>query len=150
MVNRRQIVSALALLSPLALAGCEGGPTSAAPAPTEAPAASPSPQPFQIQVQMIPQEARLGTDENVIVRATFRRNQGGQMRPVPGAQIEAVANYPGGPQKFSSEVTTFPDGRAPDLAIPVAPAQRAGNVRVEVLMRYQGQEFKQAAGFTVR
>jgi hypothetical protein len=61
-----------------------------------------------------------------------------------------VANYPSGPQTFSSEVTTFPDGRAPDLAIPVAPAQRGGNVRVEVIMKYQGQEFKQAAGFTVR
>src|SRR5262245_42018742 len=148
MVSRRLIVSALALSGPLALAACGGASATPAAQPTAEPTATA--QPFQIQVQMIPQEARLGTDENVIVRATFRRLTGGQMRPVSGAQIVAVANYPSGPQTFSSEVTTFPDGRAPDLAIPVAPAQRAGNVRVEVTMKYQGQEFKQAAGFTVR
>jgi hypothetical protein len=148
MVSRRLIVSALALSGPLALAACGGANATPAAQPTAE--ASATPQPFQIQVQMIPQEARLGTDENVIVRATFRRLTSGQMRPVSGAQIAAVANYPSGPQTFSSEVTTFPDGRAPDLAIPVAPAQRGGNVRVEVIMKYQGQEFKQAAGFTVR
>jgi hypothetical protein len=149
MLSRRLIVTVLAVSGPAVLAACEGA-QSASPGPTPSAAGSPSPQPFQIRVQMIPQEARLGQDENVIVRATFLRSTGGQMRPVSGAQISAVASYPSGPQTFSSEVTTFPDGRAPDLAIPVAPAQRAGNVRVEVTMRYQGQEFKQASGFTVR
>jgi hypothetical protein len=149
MVSRRLIVSVLAVSGPAVLAACEGA-QSASPGPTPSAAGSPSPQPYQIRVQMIPQEARLGTDESVIVRATFLRFTGGQLRPVAGAQISAVASYPSGPQTFSSEVTTFPDGRAPDLAIPVAPAQRAGNVRVEVVMRYQGQEFKQASGFTVR
>ena len=149
MIKRRLILSTLAATGGAALVACEGGAT-AAPAPTETVSGSPTPQPFQVRVQMIPQEARLGTDENVVVRATFLRFTGGQLRPVSGAQISAIATYPSGPQTFTSEITTFPDGRAPDLSIPVAPAVRAGNVRVEVVMRYQGQEYKQAAGFAVR
>ena len=149
MVTRRAAAAILGLPGVVALAACGGGPAAAeSPAPTAAPADTPVP--FQIRVQMIPQEARLGQDENVIVRATFLRATGGQLRPVSGAQITAVANYPSGSQTFTSEVTTFPDGRAPDLAIPVAPAARGANVRVDVVMHYQGQEFKQAAGFTVR
>jgi hypothetical protein len=46
-------------------------------------------------------------------------------------------------------VTTFPDGRV-DLAVPVGPAGRGASVRIDVLMEYQGQTFKRAAGFTVR
>ncbi|MDQ3700062.1 MAG: hypothetical protein M3442_03965 [Chloroflexota bacterium] len=150
MVNRRLILSTLAATGGAALVACDGGAT-AVPAPTETvPAGSPTPQPFTVRVQMIPQEARLGTDENVVVRTTFLRFTGGQLRPVSGAQISATATYPSGPQTFTSEITTFPDGRAPDLAIPVAPAARGANVRVEVVMRYQGQEYKQAAGFAVR
>jgi hypothetical protein len=149
MLSRRLLVTTLVSAAPLGLAACAGGPQAAAVStPTTAP--SPSPQAFQVRVQMIPQEARLGTDEQVIVRATFLRLTGGQLRPVSGAQISAVANYPSGPQRFSSEVTTFPDGRAPDVAIPVAPAQRPGNVRVEVILQYQGHEFMQPSGFTVR
>lgn len=150
MVNRRVILSGLAAAGPTVLIACESGPAAAPAAAVTAPAETPSPPPFQVRVQMIPQEARLGQDENVIVRATFLRFTGGQQRPVSGAQVSATAAYPSGPQTFTSEVTTFPDGRAPDLAIPVAPATRGSNVRVEVVMRYQGQEYKQAAGFTVR
>jgi hypothetical protein len=95
---------------------------------------------------MQPQEARLGQDENVVIQAAFRSREG---RGVAGAQLSAVVSYPTGPQTFTSEMTTFPDGRV-DLAVPVAPASRGSSVRVEVLMRYQGQEYRQVTGFTVR
>jgi hypothetical protein len=124
-------------------------PSRAPPAPP-APPAVPTPVTYQVRVQVLPQEARLGIDESVIVRATFLGFSGGQLRPVPGALISAVVSYPSGPQAFTSEVPTFPDGRAPDLVIPIAPAQRPGDVPVEVVLRYQGQEFRQAARFTVR
>ena len=99
---------------------------------------------------MIPPEPRLGTDENVVIRVSFRTREN---RPVSGAQLQATANYPGGPQTFSSEQTTFPDGRL-DYAIPVNPPRsnvaRGTQVRVEVLMKYQGNEFRSNSGFTVR
>ena len=104
----------------------------------------------QTQVQMIPPEPRLGTDEMVVIRANFRTRDN---RPVGGAQLQATANYPGGPQTFTADQTTFPDGRV-DYAIPVNPPRgnvaRGTQVRVEVVMKYQGQEFRSNSGFTVR
>src|SRR5688500_4102268 len=135
------------LLTAACAPGAAGG---AAPAPTEAPAA-PTTAPTHItQVQMVPPEPRLGTDENVVIRAQFRTRDN---RPVSGAQLQALVNYPGGPRTFTSEQTTFPDGRL-DYAIPVAPersnVQRGTQVRVEVAMKYQGNEFRTNSGFTVR
>ena len=99
---------------------------------------------------MVPQEPRLGTDENVVIRVQFRSREG---RNTPGAQLQAVVNYPGGAQTFTSEQTTVPDGRV-DLAVPVQPqgrqVPRGTQVRVEVTMRYQGQEYRSNSGFTVR
>ena len=99
---------------------------------------------------MIPPEPRLGTDENVVIRVIFRTREN---RPVSGAQLQAVVNYPGGPQTFTSEQTTFPDGRL-DYAIPVQPqgrqVPRGSQVRVEVVMKYQGSEYRSNSGFTVR
>jgi hypothetical protein len=119
----------------------------AAPPPTATAGVTPTvAAEYQVQVRMQPQDPRLGQDENVVIQATFRNRQG---RGVPGAQISAVVNYPSGPKTYSSEITTFPDGRV-DLAVPVAPATRGTNVRVEVVMRYQGRDYKQAAGFNVR
>jgi hypothetical protein len=149
MKTRRAMLSGLAAGGAVLQAGCEGAMSAAAvPTPTVEPTATP--QPFQIRVQMIPQEARLGQDERVVVRATVLRRVGNQYRPLSGAQVSAIANLPSGPRTFNSEVTTFPDGRAPDLAIPVEPTMRGSNVRVEVVMRFQGQEFRQTSGFTVR
>ena len=99
---------------------------------------------------MVPQEPRLGTDENVVVRVQFRTREG---RAVSGALLQATVNYPGGAQTFTSEQTTFPDGRL-DLAVPVAPpgrqVPRGSQVRVEVVMKYQGQDYRSNSGFTVR
>ncbi|HEX2033796.1 MAG TPA: hypothetical protein VHS99_06410 [Chloroflexota bacterium] len=153
MQNRRELVWGIGTATAVMIAGSTvlgcGAGQAAAPPPTPTAQATP-PSEFQVRVQMIPQEARLGQDENVVVRATFLRTAGGQTRGVSGAQIVAVANYPSGPQTFTSDVTTFSDGRAPDLNIPVAPAQRGSNVRVEVTMKFQGREYKQVSGFTVR
>jgi hypothetical protein len=129
--------------------GCGSGQAAAQPTPTTG--VTPTvPSPFVVRINMRPQEARLGTDEQVVAQIGFYTSQG---RPVAGAQASAVVNYPGGPRTITSEITTFPDGRV-DLAIPVAPAgsgvTRGINVRVEVVMRYQGQEYRQASGFTVR
>ena len=149
MLNRRAFVVATVLTAPAALVGCEGGVTGAA-APTATVAAVPTvAQPFLLTVRMNKPEARIGQDENIVVLATFRRS--GTPGPgVAGAQIVAIANYPGGPQTFTSPTTTFSDGRA-DVNIPVAPARGASTVRVEVVARYQGQEFAApAAGFAVR
>jgi hypothetical protein len=93
---------------------------------------------------MRPQEARHGHDEFVVIQARFTR----QRRGVPGAQLSAVVHYPSGDQTFTAEVTTFPDGRT-DLAVPVAPAPRGSNVPVDVIMRYQGQEYRARTGFRV-
>ncbi|MGH2351727.1 MAG: hypothetical protein ACRDJN_08955 [Chloroflexota bacterium] len=147
MADRRALLFCLTTAGAVALVACGGGQTAAAPEPTAG--VTPSPQPFQIQVQMRPQEARLGQDEKVEVRARFMRITGGRLRPVSGAKLSAVVNYPSGPQTFTSEVTTFPDG-VTTLVVPVAPATRGANVRVEVIMKYQGQEYRQASGFTVR
>jgi len=99
---------------------------------------------------MVPTEPRLGTDENVVIRANFRTREN---RPVGGAQLEAVVNYPTGAQTFTSEQTTFPDGRI-DYAVPVQPqgrqVPRGAQVRVEVAMKYQGQSYRTNSGFTVR
>lgn len=149
-VNRRGIWEVLTALGLLPVAGalgaCQGSQAAPAPAPTEG--ITPTvPAPYQIRVQVRPQDATLGRDENVVVQASFLTREG---RPVTGAQLSAVANYPTGPKTFTSEITTFPDGRAGDLLIPVAPATRGSNVRLDVVMRYQGQEYHQAAGFNVR
>ena len=126
------------------LAGC-GGQAAAKAEPTAA-AITPSPPPYQIRVQMRPQEAQLGRDENVVIHVQMVTNQG---RPVSGALMSAVVNYPSGPKSFKAEISTFPDGVL-DLAVPVAPATRGSNVRVEVTMSYQGQDYKATSGFTVR
>ena len=151
-MERTRVSGRRALLAaPLAaamLAACEAG-QAAAPPPTPTTGITPSPAPYQVRVTMQPQEARLGEHENVVIRAQFLSVTGGTTRPVSGAQLSAVVNYPSGPQTFTSEVTTFPDG-VTTLAVPVAPATRGSNVRVEVVMRYQGQEYRQAAGFNVR
>jgi hypothetical protein len=119
----------------------------AAPPPTATVGVTPTvAAAYQVQVRMQPQDPQLGRDENVVIQATFRSREG---RPVSGGQMSAVVNYPSGPKTYTSEITTFPDGRV-DLAVPVAPAPRGVNVRVEVVMRYQGQEYRQAAGFNVR
>src|SRR5688500_16091817 len=135
------------LLTAACAPGAAGG---AAPAPTEAPPA-PTTAPTHItQVQMVPAEPRLGTDTDVVIRASFRTRDN---RPVSGAQLQAVVNYPGGPRTFSSEQTTFPDGRL-DYAIPVAPersnVQRGSERRVEVAMKYQASECRSNSGFPVR
>ena len=129
-----------------ALSSCQSSQAAARPAPTAG--ITPTvPAPYQIRVRVQPQDPTLGRDENVVVQASFLSREG---RPVAGAQLSAVANYPTGPKTFTSEITTFPDGRAGDLLIPVAPATRGSNVRLDVIMRYQGQEYHQAAGFNVR
>ena len=106
--------------------------------------------PYVTQLAMVPQEPRLGVDDNVVIRVSFRTRDG---RPVSGAQLQAVVNYPTGAQTFTSEQTTFPDGRL-DYAVPVQPqgrqVSRGAQVRVEVVMKYQGQEFRSNSGFTVR
>lgn len=132
-------------------ASCAPGGGSAAPAAAPEPTAAPTQvPPYIVQVQMVPTEPRLGTDENVVIRANFRTREN---RPVGGAQLEAVVNYPTGAQTFTSEQTTFPDGRI-DYAVPVQPqgrqVPRGAQVRVEVTMKYQGQSYRTNSGFTVR
>ena len=138
------------LLGALLTAGCAPGSASATAQPTEAPPEATQVPAFITQVQMVPQEPRLGTDENVVIRAQFRSRDG---RNISGAQLQAVVNYPSGAQTFTSEQTTFQDGRV-DLAVPVQPqgrqVPRGSQVRVEVVMRYQGQEYRSNSGFTVR
>ena len=95
---------------------------------------------------MRPQDVRLGTDENVVIHVQMVTNQG---RPVVGATMSAVVNYPTGPKTFKADISTFQDGVL-DLAVPVAPATRGSNVRVEVTMSYQGNQYKATTGFTVR
>jgi hypothetical protein len=136
--------AALLVAGAVALCACATGQAAERATPTPEPA--PTQPPYQLRVQMAPQDARLGVDENVVVRAQFFTNQG---RPIGGALMQAIVNYPTGPKTYTAEITTFPDGRL-DLPIPVAPATRGSNVRVEVVMKYQGQEFRQVAGFTVR
>ena len=143
--TRRDLGGAAATAATMLLAACAPGQAAAPPTPT-AGVTPTTPAAYQVQVRMQPQEPRLGQDENVVVQASFRNREG---RPVQGAQLAATVNYPTGPRTFTSEITTFPDGRV-DLAVPVAPAPRGANVRVEVVMRYQGQEYKQNTGFTVR
>lgn len=94
---------------------------------------------------MHPQEAKYGKDEHVVIQARFTRNR----RGVSGAQLSATAHYPGGPQTFRSEITTFPDGRV-DLAIPVEPAKPGSTVPVEVIMTYRGEAYRAKSGFSVR
>lgn len=148
-MNRRSIARTfVACIAGLPVMACGGNAApAAAPEPTPAPTVAPL---FVTQVQLIPQEPRLGTDENVVIRAVFRSREG---RPAAGAQLQAVVNYPGGAQTFTSDQTTFPDGRM-DFAIPVQPAgrqvPRGTQVRVEVVMKYQGQEYRTNSGFTVR
>ncbi|MGI8424915.1 MAG: hypothetical protein ACR2NO_12530 [Chloroflexota bacterium] len=129
---------------------CAPGSATAVTAPTETPPQATVAPAFIAQVQMVPPEPRLGTDESVVIRANFRSREG---RPVSGAQLQAVVNYPSGPQTFTSEQTTFPDGRL-DFAVPVQPpgrqVARGSQVRVEVAMKYQGQEYRTNSGFTVR
>ncbi len=107
--------------------------------------APPTPQPYDVQIQLKPTEPRLEQDEHVVIQARFMR----QRRGVSGARLSAVVPYPTGDKTFTSETTTFPDGRV-DLAIPIAPAKHGTNVRVDVLMKCQGETFKRTAGFTVR
>jgi hypothetical protein len=138
--------------SALALAVGSCAPGGAAPAEPTAASAPPTQVPqFQVQAQLVPQEPRLGQDEQVVIRAQFRTREG---RPVSGAQLLATVNYPGGPRTFASEQTTFPDGRL-DYAVPLAPPggsppARGAQVRVEIAMKYQGQEYRTNSGFTVR
>ncbi len=127
------------------LSGSACVPGAAAALPTPGPEPSPTQSPFDVQVQLKPAEARLDRDEQVVIQARFTR----QRRGVSGAQLAAVVHYPSGDKTFTSEVTTFPDGRV-DLAVPVAPAARGTSVKVDVLMTYQGQTFKRSAGFAVR
>ena len=138
------------LLGAAALGGCAPGQAASAPEPTEVPAQPTQAPAYATQGQLLPTEPRLGQDENVVVRATFRSREG---RPISGAQLAAAVNYPGGAQTFTSEQTTFPDGRA-ELLVPVQPqgrqVPRGTQVRVEVIMRYQGQEYRTNSGFTVR
>jgi hypothetical protein len=138
------------LLGAVLTASCAPGSASAVAAPTEAPPEATAVPLYITQVQMVPQEPRLGTDESVVVRVQFRSREG---RSIPGAQLQAIVNYPGGAQTFTSEQTTFPDGRV-DLAVPVQPqgrqVPRGTQVRVEVVMRYQGQDYRSNSGFTVR
>ena len=137
-------------LAGLVSTACAPGAASSAPAPTEAPPAATVAPTHITQVQMIPPEPRLGTDTDVVIRANFRTRDN---RPVGGAQLQAIANYPAGPRTFTSDQTTFPDGRI-DYAIPVSPERsnvaRGTQVRVEVVMKYQGNEFRSNSGFTVR
>ena len=142
-VQRRVAATWLGAAALVALAACGGGQAAAKVEPTEAPT---QPPPYQIRVTMRPQDPRLGTDENVVIHVQMLTNQG---RPVSGAVMSAVVNYPAGPQTFKSDISTFPDGVL-DLAVPVAPATRGSNVRVEVTMSYQGQDYKATSGFTVR
>lgn len=142
-VKRREMVGGLAIVSVSGGGACSPGQAAAQPTPTVEPTATRSP--FQLQVTLRPQEARLGQDEDVVIQASFRRDG----RPVSGAQLSAIVNYPSGPKTFTSEITTFQDGRL-DLSVPVAPAPRGSSVRIEVVMKYQGQEYRQASGFTVR
>lgn len=145
-VRRRTIGGFLTVAAGALLAGCNSTGQAAAKAEPTAPPVTPSPPPYQIRVTMRPQEAQLGRDENVVVHVQMVTNQG---RPVSGALMSAVVSYPSGPKTFKSEISTFPDGVL-DLAVPVAPATRGSNVRVEVTMTYQGQDFKATSGFTVR
>jgi hypothetical protein len=142
-------VATFAVLLPIiSLTGCTSGQSAQAEqapptaAPTEAPA-------YQIQVQV--QAIEVGGERQQVLRAVFRSRDG---RPVSGGQMQAVVNYPTGPQTFTSEQTTFQDGRA-DLAVPESPPGRPAlargtQVRVEVLMKYQGQEYRANSGFSTR
>jgi hypothetical protein len=140
---------ALCIVLP-ALGACAPGQAASAPEPTEVPAQPTQAPAYVTQVQLTPPEPRLGQDENVVIRANFRTRDG---RPVSGAQLQAVVNYPGGAQTFTSEQTTFQDGRL-DFAVPVQPTgrqvPRGTQVRMEIVMRYQGQEYRSNSGFTVR
>lgn len=144
-MNRRPLIGTLLSLPLLPLAACGGQTAAPREAPTET-AAPTQVSPYQIRVQMRPQDARLGTDENVVIHVQMVTNQN---RPVPGALMSATVNYPSGPKTFKSEISTFPDGVL-DLAVPVAPATRGSNVRVEVVMTYQGQDYRATSGFSVR
>jgi hypothetical protein len=153
-VNRRKTILGSIVLTAsgglwVGTVACAAG-QAAAPEPTATPAAAARNPQFTTQVQVLPQDARLGQDENVVIRVLFRNAQG---RPVSGGILSAVVNYPGGPKTFTAEVSTFPDGRT-ELAVPVSPegarVTRGSNVRVEVVMKYQGQEFRSNAGFNVR
>jgi hypothetical protein len=145
-VRRRTVGALITAVGSLAAAGCDGTGQAAAKVEPTSPPTTPSPPPYQIRVQMRPQEAQLARDENVVVHVQMVTNQN---RPVSGALMSAVVNYPSGPRTFKSEISTFPDGVL-DLAVPVAPATRGSNVRVEVTMTYQGQDYKATSGFTVR
>ena len=139
-----------AALTGLLTTACAPGAASAVTVPTETPPQATQVPPYVTQVQMVPQEPRLGVDENVVVRVQFRTREG---RSVAGAQLNAVVNYPGGPLTFTAEQTTFQDGRM-DLAVPVQPSgrqvARGSQVRVEVVMKYQGQDYRSNSGFTIR
>ncbi len=134
-------------LAELSGAACQG--SQAAAQPTETPEPRPTASPYQVQVQIRPQDARLGQDEFVVIQARVLY----QGRPVSGAALSAVAHYPSATQEFTAQMTTFQDGRV-DLQVPVSPpgsgVTRGSNVRLEVVMRYQGQEVRQNAGFNVR
>jgi hypothetical protein len=147
--RRRAAGLALAAATLLPI-GCTGGEAAAPAQPTEAPPQPTQAPAYQAQVQVTPSEPRLGTDENVVLRITFRSRDN---RPVSGAQPQAVVNYPGGPMTITGEQTTFQDGRV-DLAIPVQPqgrqVPRNTQVRVELVMKYQGQDYRANTGFTVR
>lgn len=152
-MNRREIGRLATALSGgvgLVTVACAPGESAASPPPTEPPAQPTQAAAFTAQVQAIPQEPRLGTDENVVLRITFRSRDN---RPVAGAQPQAVVHYPGGPITITGEITTFQDGRV-DLAIPVQPqgrqVPRGTQVRVELAMKYQGQDYRSNTGFTVR
>jgi hypothetical protein len=147
-VRRRwTLAHAIAAVSALGIVACSASAAAAPPTPTVE--IKPTPSPYQVQVQMKPQDAQLGKDDNVVIQARFTNVTGGQSKPVAGAQLTAIVNYPSGPKTYASDVTTFSDG-VTTLAVPVAPATRGSNVRVEVVMKYQGQEYHSISGFTVR
>lgn len=142
MQRRTYLTGGVALGSAAVLAAC-GEQTSAQVAPSST--VTPTPPAYIVRVQMRPPEARLGQDQEVVIQATFATRAG---RGTPGAQLSAIVNYPTGPKTFTQEITTFPDGRV-DLAVPVAPAT-TGTVRVEVVAKYQGQEYRTNSSFNVR
>jgi hypothetical protein len=147
MGTRRRLVlgTLLGAVSAVPLGGCGLQAAAQKEVPTET-AAPTAVSPYQIRVTMRPQDVQLGRDENVVIHVQMVTNQG---RPVSGAVMSANVNYPSGPKTFKSDISTFPDG-ALDLAVPVAPATRGSNVRVEVVMTYQGQDYRATSGFTVR
>jgi hypothetical protein len=147
--TRRAAALSVATLAtfPLILLNAACAPGQSAQAEQAPPTVEPTVAPaYQIQVQV---QGIEGSQQ--VLRAVFRSRDN---RPVAGGQMSAVVNYPGGAQTFTAEQTTFQDGRV-DLAVPESPPGRPAlargtNVRVEVIMKYQGQEYRANSGFNTR